>query len=177
MSAALVDLITRGIVTAKNGIRKMRTLQVRLFADDVRDDVEHFEPYGFSSEPRLGAEVLAASLAGDRGHTIVFCVPDRRYRPTGMQDGEVVVFDDLGRKVYISRAGIVVEGKDSPVTVKSSASVTIDAPVTNITGTLNVTGDIVGKAQIYDAKGRMQSMRDTYNTHVHGNSTTPNQQM
>ena len=68
MSNGLIDLVTRGVLLAKNAARKMRTVQVQLFADDLRDDVEHFEPYGFTSEAKTGAEVLAASLAGDRAH-------------------------------------------------------------------------------------------------------------
>jgi len=177
MSNGLIDLVTRGVLLAKNAARKMRTVQVQLFADDLRDDVEHFEPYGFTSEAKTGAEVLAASLAGDREHTIAFCITDRRYRPTGLKDGEVCVFDDLGRKVYFSRSGIVVEGKDSPVTVKSSGSVTIDAPETTITGKLIVTGDIQGKAQVYDSNGRLQAIRDTYNSHTHNGGSAPDQKM
>ena len=91
MSSGLIDLITRGVLMAKNAARKMRTVQVQLFADDLRDDVEHFEPYGFTSEAKTGAEVLAASLAGDREHTIAFCITDRRYRPTGLKIGRAHV--------------------------------------------------------------------------------------
>lgn len=163
---SLADLVTRGVLTAKNAARKMRTVQTELFANDLRDDVEHFEPYGFTSEAKPGAEVLATSLGGDRGHTIAFCITDRRFRPVSLKDGEVCVFDDLGRKVYLSRSGIVVEGKDSPVTVKTSGAVKIDAPETTITGKLIVNGDIQGKAQVYDAAGRLQAIRDTYNGHA-----------
>ena len=49
---SLADLVTRGVLTAKNAARKMRTIQTELFANDLRDDVEHFEPYGFTSEAK-----------------------------------------------------------------------------------------------------------------------------
>lgn len=179
---SVADLLTRGLLKAKNGARKMRTLQAELFYDDLRDDVEHFEPYGFTSEPKLGAEVLAASLAGDREHTIAFVVADRRYRVTGLKDGEVCVHDDQGQKVYLTRSGIVIStGKPisvtgSTVTVKAD-SITMDSPTVTCTGKMQVTGDIVGGAQIYDSTGKMQSIRDTYNSHTHNGGHTPDQKM
>ena len=54
---------------------------------------------------------------------------------------------------------------------------TIDAPETTVTGKLIVNGDIHGKAQIYDSKGRMQSIRDTYNGHTHNGGVSPDQKM
>lgn len=181
MRQELIDLVTRGVLTAKNAARKMRTVQTVLFADDVRDDVEHFEPYGFSSEAKTGAEVLAASLAGDRSHTIAVIITDRRFRPTGMKDGEVVVFDDLGRQVYLKRDGIFVEGKDSPVTVHTSGNVVLDAPLVKTTGDLEVAGNIVAKGTVNDLSGNggssMSAMRSVYNTHTHNGGHTPDQEM
>ncbi len=50
---------------------------------------------------------------------------DRRHRPTGLKSGEVVIYDDLGRKAYISREGIKVEGKGSPITVTTTVNVAV----------------------------------------------------
>ena len=47
----LDDVLARGTVSAADGTKKMRVVQVRLLADEVRDDLEHVEPYGFTSEP------------------------------------------------------------------------------------------------------------------------------
>ena len=49
-------LINRAVVGTKNGARKLRTLQIELLDGDVRQPVEHFEPYGFTSEPLQDAE-------------------------------------------------------------------------------------------------------------------------
>lgn len=175
----LLDIIIRGVVTAKNGARKMRTLQIKLLDRDVREPVEHFEPYGFTGEPHDGAEVLAVSLGGDREHTIAAIVTDRRHRPTDLKSGEVVIYDDLGRKVYISREGIKVEGKDSPITVTTTGNVTVKgAKITldgevEITKNLKVTGDVMDKGGSYSMSG----MRSTYNSHKHGDSSTPSPTM
>lgn len=172
-------LINRAAVTAKNGARKLRTLQVQILSEDVRESIEHFEPYGFTSEPHIGAEAIGLALGGDRDQTLAVVVTDRRYRPTELKDGEVCVFDDLGRKVYISRDGIRVEGVSSPVTVSTSASVTVDAPLTKCTGNLEVGGNIVAQGDIKDKGGSysMAGMRSTYNSHTHNGGQAPDQKM
>lgn len=168
---SIADLITRGVLKAKNAVRKMRTVQTELFADDLRDDVEHFEPYGFTSEAKPGAEVLAASLGGDREHTIAFCIADRRYRVTGLKDGEVCVFDDQGQKIYLTRSGIVIETGKS-VTVKGS-SITLDAPEVLCTGNFTAKGNVSDK----NGAATMAGMRSTYNGHTHNGGHSPDQKM
>ena len=165
-------LINRAVVGAKNGARKLRTLQIELLNGDVRQPVEHFEPL-------QDAEALAVSLGGDRDHTIALVVTDRRYRPVNLKGGEVVVFDDLGRKVFLSRDGIKVEGVASPVTVKTTASVLVDAPLTKCTGNLEVGGNIVAAGEIQDKGGAysMSGMRGTYNSHTHNGGSSPDQKM
>lgn len=149
MNYRISNLITRGLVTAKNAAAKLRTLQVELFGGETRSQVEDFEPYGLTCEPHVGAEVLVVSLAGDREHSICVCHPDRRYRPTGLKDGEVMLYDDLGRRVYLKRGGIVIDGKDDPITVQTSKGVTVTAgdavaitgKTTSVNGTSGVTID------------------------------------
>lgn len=182
----IFDIVSRGKVTAKYGAYKLRSLQVSMLYGDTRDQVEHFEPYGFTAEPYVGAECLAVSLAGDRDHTIVVATPDRRYRPVSLKDGEVVLYDDLGRKVYLSRDGIKVEGVSSPVTVSTSSSVTVTAnaitlkaPTITLDGEVKATKNITAAGDINDKGGSysMSGMRSTYNSHKHGDSTTPSPQM
>lgn len=177
----IMHLITRGVLTAKNAARKLRTIQCELFGGDVRDDVEDFEPYGLTCEPLPGAEVLCASIGGDREHTICVCHPDRRYRPTGLKNGEVCLYDWKGRKVFLSDDGIRIEGVSDPVTIVTTATVTVDAPLVKLTGNLEVAGNITAKGTVNDLQGNggssMDAMRGVYNTHTHNHGHTPDQQM
>ncbi len=173
------DLICRGIVTALQDGYKLRSLQVHLLNGDVRTDVEHFEPYGFTAEPHIGAEVLTVSLSAKRDHTIAVSTPDRRYRPVSLKPGEVVVYDDLGRKVYLSRDGIRVEGVSSPVTVETTGNVTIKASKITLDGEVEITKNLTVAGDVKDKGGSysMSGMRSTYNSHVHGSSSTPSPSM
>lgn len=105
----LSNMLARGTVAAVNAASKMQGLQLRILAGEVKDNVEHFEPYGFTSNPNGGAEAVAVFLDGDRSHGIVVCVADRRYRLTGLKTGEVALHDDQGQKVHLTRDGIVIQ--------------------------------------------------------------------
>ncbi|WP_410098385.1 phage baseplate assembly protein V [Sutterella wadsworthensis] len=155
------DIMARGVVSAADGAKKMRAVQVRLLADEVRDDLEHVEPYGFTSEPKDDEqpEAFALFFGGDRSHGIVFCVADRRFRLKNMKPGEVAIYDDLGQKVYLTRDGLVIEtpgtltatvGGNLTAEVAGDAalkasSVKLDTPATTLTGTLTVQGLITGQ--------------------------------
>lgn len=76
----LTRLLARGTVVLANSANKLQSLQMRLTAGEVNDDMEHFEPYGFTSNPLAGAEGIATFLGGDRSHAVVLVVADRRFR-------------------------------------------------------------------------------------------------
>ena len=118
------ERIVRGTVTQSSD-QNMREVQVNLQEDEVRDGIEHFEPYGFSSEPFIDGNTDALTVFFDdsREHGAVICVADRRYRIKALEKGEVVIYDDKKRKIYLKRDGILIDGADSPITVNTSSNV------------------------------------------------------
>ncbi|MDU8113514.1 phage baseplate assembly protein, partial [Pseudomonas syringae pv. actinidiae] len=80
-------MLVRGTVVLAKASSKMQALQMRLTAGEVKDDMEHFEPYGFTSNPLAGAEGIAAFIGGDRSHGLLLVVADRRYRLKGLELG------------------------------------------------------------------------------------------
>lgn len=101
------NMLARGTVALSNAAAKMQTLQVRLLADETLDGIEHFEPYGFTSRPKPGAEVLTLSVDGDRSHTVVIVAADRRFRLEALEEGEVALHDDGSSSIVLKRGGIV----------------------------------------------------------------------
>ena len=151
-------ILCRGILKLSDDVPKMRVIQAEFLPGDIRDGLEHFEPYGFTSKAHEGAEVFGAFFNGDRSHGVVLATADRRYR-LKMEKGEVAIYDDLGQFVHLRRNGISVNtpgnldikvggvtvlNSGGAVTVKAP-SVTIDAPATTCTGTLTVKGLITGQ--------------------------------
>lgn len=119
------NMLSRGVVTLANAAGKMQTLQVSLLDDEAKDDVEHFEPYGFTSNPQAGAEVLAAFIEGDRSHGIVICAADRRYRLAALKSGEVALYDDLGHVIKLARTGIEITGAGHEIKITNCPKVSV----------------------------------------------------
>lgn len=152
------NLAARGLVVLADSARKLQALQVRLLAGELKDGVEHLEPYGYTSCPLEGAEALALFLGGDRSHGVVVCVADRRYRLKGLKPGEVAIYTDEGDRIHLKR-GRVVEIETATLRVKASAGVHFETPEITQTGRIVSQGDQVaaGVSQISHPHGGVQS--------------------
>lgn len=100
--------VSRGVVKVVNDAFKCQQLQVALLPDEVQDDVERFQDYGITSVPFTGAEALFLSVGANRSHGVVVSVIDRRYRPKGLNEGDVCLYTDKGELVYLERVGDIL---------------------------------------------------------------------
>ncbi|HUO23114.1 MAG TPA: phage baseplate assembly protein V [Caulobacteraceae bacterium] len=98
--------VGRCVLEAVTDTTKCQTLKISLLDDELAEDVERFQEYGFTSVPFAGAEGIAVAVAGLRSHAVVIAVEDRRYRPTGLQPGEGGLYDDQAQTILIKRDGI-----------------------------------------------------------------------
>ncbi|MGE4528579.1 MAG: phage baseplate assembly protein V [Rhodospirillaceae bacterium] len=164
-------LVGKGTLHLVNDAPQVQTVQATFLAGETRDDVERSQDYGFTSVPLPGMQPIAVFVGGDRSNGIVLAVADRTYRLRGLAGGEVAIYDDLGQKVHLTRAGIVVGGAGLPVIVTDTPKVTLDTPLVHCTGDLLVDGNADAKGEITDrieTGGRsMSGMRATFDTHVH----------
>lgn len=127
-------MIGRSVVALVNDGLKLQGLQLTLLADEVRDDVERFQNYGFTSHPHPGAEAIAACVAGNRDHVVVLAVDDRRYRLQPLEQGEVAIYTDEGDKIVLQRGGTIE--------VTASTAVRLVTPLVECTGDLQVGGNV-----------------------------------
>lgn len=136
----LTRLLARGTVVLANSANKLQSLQMRLTAGEVNDDMEHFEPYGFTSNPLAGAEGIATFLGGDRSHAVVLVVADRRYRLKALAAGEVAIYTDEGDKIHFKR-GRVIDIDTATLNIRASSGVNIDTPTLTQSGKIVSQGD------------------------------------
>ncbi len=174
LARGLQNLFSRGVVSAVNSALKMQTVQIQLLTGEGKDNVEHFEPYGYTSHPQVGAEQVTGFVDGDRSHGIVLIVADRRYRLTGLAAGEMAIHDDQGQKVHLTRNGIVIDGAGLPILLTNAPKVRADVPLFECTGEIKDRCDSDGMT--------LEAMRNTYNSHTHpgdsgGTTGQPNQSM
>jgi phage baseplate assembly protein V len=107
--------VSRAKVFLVNRDRKTQRLTVGLLAGEYKQDLEHFQPYGFTSAPLAGAEALVHFLAGNRSLNIASVVSDGRSRPRTLGEGEVAIYhasDDPTASADAARHRITLaEGK------------------------------------------------------------------
>lgn len=99
----IATLVSRAVLAAVNAAPGCQTLQVTILADEPQVDVEHMEPYGFTSNPPAGAEGVILNVAGQRGAAVGLNFGNRSVRVTGLKSGEVCIFTDEGDKITLKR--------------------------------------------------------------------------
>lgn len=166
---------SRGMLHATVATGGVQKLQVELQPGEVLDNIEHLEPYGFTSRPLPGAEVASASLGGDRNRTVVLIAADRRYRKRNLVAGEVAIYTDEGDYILLSRGRIVQVVAGTRVRVTAPA-VEIIGNAT-VSGTLTVAGAILSNTSIADPAGTLAEARGYYNSHTHPAGGVPSPQM
>lgn len=141
----VVNLAVRAVVRVVDDAKKMQLLQVEAVKDELRDDVEHFQPYGFSSNPKAGAEAILLRVGAREDHTIAIVVNDRRYRVHDLESEEVCVYDSTGSKILLKSNGdIEVTPSSGKVTLTGDLSVSGKLDVgddATFSGDASVSGD------------------------------------
>lgn len=131
-------MIARGLVATTDDEKKMQRHQVRLLSNETQDDIEHFQPYGFTSVPQVGAETVVVFLGGNRSHPIAIVSDDRRYRLTSLQKGEVALYTDEGTSVVLKRGKVVEVTCDEykltckKLTIDASDSIKVTSPSVDV---------------------------------------------
>ncbi len=171
-------MFSRGIIKRVNDDRTFQRVQVSLLNDELRDDVDVLQHYGFSSCPHPDAECAIAFISGSRDHGIVLAIDDRRYRVRGLKEGEVVIYTDEGDQISLQR-GNTIEIKTNQLRINAKTKVEINSTMLEVNGDIKTTGNITATGDINDKGSSMSGMRDVYNQHTHPNEggSPPTSQM
>ncbi|NDV11681.1 phage baseplate assembly protein V [Crenobacter caeni] len=163
LAQRLFGLIGRGRVTRANPAAQLQQLQLVLTADELKDEMEHAEPFGFTACPKQGAEALALFLGGDRSNGVVISVSDRRYRVRGLKPGESAAYNAAGHTIVLYEDRIEVTAPR--IVLKASAEVVADTPLFKATGRIEAAMDIVDNAA--GGGSSLAAVRAAHNDHSH----------
>lgn len=125
--------------TAPNEAGTIATLQLKLNDLVTKDGVPVAQLFGFASSLPVGTDVVLTCVAGDPSNAVIVASNHQSFRPKGMKSGEAMVYDNRGQSIYLSQAGIVINGGGLPITIENTPLVTVDSDL-HVTGT--VTGDV-----------------------------------
>jgi len=168
-------MVGRGRVTTSNDSGPVQVVQIRLGQLELRDGTPRMAEFGFTSRPPVDSDAVLVFLGGDRTNGVVVATGHQASRPTGLAEGESMVYDLFGKFIHFTEdGGILIEANGSPVTVSDATVVTINAAekVRMATPLLEVTGDIKAGGNVTDAVRSMAADRLIFNGHTNGSGTT-----
>lgn len=185
MSNALIKrvrlMLGRGIIRLVNDGEGIQKMQVSLLKNEIRSLLERFQEYGFSSNPKPGAEAAVMFLGGMRDHGLIVGVEDRRYRIKGLQSGEVAIYTDEGDKIVLKRGNEIEVTTQTYKVNCADYEVNATNKATFNTPLVRSSNDMIDN---YNTNfNNLGDMRDIFNIHVHpendsgGPTDDPNQQM
>ena len=142
--------VSRAVLNVVDDDGNMQRVQISLLEDEVIDDVERFQDYGFTSAPEEGAEAAVVFVGADRSHPIVVVADDRRVRKKGLKPGEVAVYHKNGDFIHLKN-GNEIEVKTNTfnvncttATIAAESEVMLDSPLVTLTGRQQTTGEKSG---------------------------------
>lgn len=161
-------IVGRGRITSTNDGGAVQLVQVQVNDLETIDNLPRLAEFGMTSVAPNGSDVAMVNLGGARNNTAVIATGHQASRPTGLKPGEMMIYSQDGKSVYLTAGGgIVVEAKGQAVTVNDATTVTISAAtkIRFVTPRLECTGDIVDNC---DSTGRsMAGDREIYDGHTH----------
>lgn len=155
----VANMVARAVVSAVDDAKKIQIVQLDLLEGETRDEIERLQNYGFTSNPRTGAEAAVIFVGGRRDHGLAIAVDDRRYRLKNLESGEVAVYNDTGAKIVFKANG------DIELTPKPGQKVKVASNV-EITGDVSATGTITGTTDVVSGGKSLK-------THTHAIASIP----
>jgi phage gp45-like len=122
-------------------------VQIESLADDVHNDVEVAEPYGFTAyAPEDVPEGIAIFASGESDHGVVIGWFDKKHRPRTLLEGEVMLYTRRGHKVYLKDDGsmVLTDQQGSTIALATNGDIQLvpSSGKMKLVGTLEATGDV-----------------------------------
>lgn len=160
----------RGKMTRLNSAPRVQLAQVAGLADELLQNLELMQHYGFTSCPLPDTECIVLPLGGRTGHSVIIATEHGNFRLKNLKAGEVALYSDEGDH-FIFKRGRVTEIVTQTLNITASTVINLTTPTLNLSGDLNVGGQIVAQQNITDsaasAPKSMAGMRAVYDSHTH----------
>jgi len=105
----LANIVATGKLTYSDNSGGEQIISATLTSGEQKSDMEKIEPFGFSSSPNAGAEIVALFPGGGRSRGLIINAGGRGYRFKA-EPGGVAIYDDQGQSVHLGGGNIVIKG-------------------------------------------------------------------
>lgn len=130
--------------------------QIELLSDEVRDEIEIMQHFGFKSIPLKNSKGLTLSVGGMRDDTVIIAT-DNKTAPE-VKEGESTVYNNFSERIELLEKKINMLGKEINI---EGNEINIEGKTTNINGSSK---QLVTHAELDLA---LQQFVISLNTHTH----------
>lgn len=175
LARRIMNLVGRGRIQALDDSKNIQFIQAILGPLETQDNIPRLAEFGFTSSPPVGADVVVIFVNGNRSNRVAIATGDQKTRPKNLARGETMLYDSVGKMVYLSADGIIIDAKNTDVTVNNARNVVVHATTKITLDAPNVecTGDFKADGNVSDSVRSMAADRGKYDTHKHDTSTNP----
>jgi phage gp45-like len=120
----------------------------------IIDNIPRLAEFGFSSNPPAQSDIAVLNLGGDRGNNVAIATGHQAYRVTGLNPGDVCIYDiRSGQTVRLTAAGVTltdawgntVAMAQGQMTLTHATQVTVSAPTILLDGDVQLGSASGGK--------------------------------
>ena len=159
---SIKSVISRFVLESTDASKKMQEVKGEIYAEEVKEELEHFEPYGFTSRPPKGSEGLALSVNGNRDHTVIINIGSRQFRLKTLEIGEVAIYSQFDSYLIFKSDGSI-EVKCTDFNVSASSKAKFTTPMVEATKEMTVKENIT----VIDENTDIAEIKQKYNNHRH----------
>lgn len=165
---ALLSSLVR--ILAADDVGEVQVLRVDGLVGELRDGVQRFQEYGFSSNPPEGSTGVAIALGGNREDLVVVGTEHRSSRRRNLPVGAAAIYsnapaqtecsvDSSGNASLVAALTAAVRGESGVLIQSTSGSVAITAGASSI---------VIGPSGITITGPTVTINGINFSTHVHG---------
>lgn len=119
-------LLSRGIVKTFSDTTNMPLVKIQLSSDEVKEDLEYIQTYGFTSVPEAGAEAVVGFFGGNRDNGVVLAIGDARARKKSLEPGDVCMYHKDGAYAIFKANNVIeVSGKNVNVLLEAGGQLNV----------------------------------------------------
>ena len=133
----------RGVLHLVKSADNIQKVQASGLADEILQDVELMQQFGFTSVPPANTQAVILPIGGQTTHGIVIATENGSFRVKNLQGGEVAVYDESGSSIVLKK-GRLIEIDCDVLKIKAATKVDISSPLVETDQVFTAQGQING---------------------------------
>lgn len=122
----ILSMIGKCIISAVTDDGNLQLNEVTYLKNEVLDDIERVQEFGFTSNPPSGSEAIIAFIGGNQQHGVIIATDSSTYRLKSLPEGAVALYNSNGDYIKLEADKMTINVKEQEQV--STTKVIINSP-------------------------------------------------